>query len=328
MSEKLTTYARSIETCLRGKQVGILYAETSDAKGIVRTTREDIASTLGDIGIATLNIEFLPDEIDELSVLIKAIKEVDVVCKVVHGRINRLGFLQGLMDLLEKPFTGHVLKTDLMSQDKLFGKGIMMEQGINTPRWIRVTPHNTNLVDTFVEETSARQFVIKPVGTNSSKGILFAESPEELMALLMNLPAQYGEYFVEEFIPGRVVTMGVIPCGDSLYATPPLEYVLGEGSTLMDEAWKTNPTRVSAENLNEGALQQMNRWSKLLHQGISAKGITRSDFIVDRDDNVFALEINSNVGLSRTHDVPMAAAIAGVQYSDLVLAHLGTADFH
>ncbi|MEK7590848.1 MAG: hypothetical protein AAB489_01420 [Patescibacteria group bacterium] len=121
--------------------------------------------------------------------------------------------------------------------------------------------------------------------------------------------------------------MGVIPdaVNGQPRATAPLEYLLNEGEPLMDRTWKENPRRGAPAKTNAEECATLQRNAILLHKLIGAQGITRSDFILGQDGEIYALEINSNVGLSRENDVPMAAAASGLPYQDLILAHLATA---
>ena len=95
--------------------------------------------------------------------------------------------------------------------------------------------------------------------------------------------------------------MGVIPdaVNGQPRATAPLEYLLNEGEPLMDRTWKENPRRGAPAKTNAEECATLQRNAILLHKLIGAQGITRSDFILGQDGEIYALEINSNVGLSR-----------------------------
>lgn len=325
MLEQLHTHAENIRRELEGKRIGILHATTADAAKIVETTRTDIATTLDTLALDISDIPYFPEAREALEELIRGISSVNFICKIVHGRLNRSGLLQGLCEALKRPYTGHDLKTDLVSQNKLVVKSMMREGNIRTPRYAKITPGKYQGLEAFIKRTRASKFVLKPTETNSSIGILFAESLDVLRQMVHELPVQFGDYFVEEFMPGRIITIGVIPLDeDKVYTTPPLEYVLEHGKPIMDHTWKQRPNRVAPAMIPQDVYKKASQWARYLHRAVGAKGITRSDFII-KDGDLFALEINTNVGLAKTNDVPTAAIAGGECYEDIVLANLSTA---
>jgi len=252
------------------------------------------------------------------------LSSIDVVCKVVHGYINRVGIIQSTLDLLRRPYAGNSLKTDLFSQNKLFVKAVMREAGIPTPRHLVLPEQRTYDVDALAGRLGSDRFVFKPVETNSSIGIRYLAGRDKFAAFCEELPKEFGEYFVEEFVPGRVYTVGIVPASRGLYATYPLEYI-SNTSPIMDCIWKRDPQRVLARHLPDRAVELMHDYAERLHRFIGAEGITRSDFIVTDEGKVVALEINTNVGLSSSHDVATAITAYGDSYNDLAIAHLNTA---
>jgi len=327
MLEQLHNHAESIQQKLRGKRIGILYAAMEDTNSIVLKTRTDILTILNSLALEVTDIPYdQNEEVKALHDVINGINSVDLVCKIVHGQLNRSGLFQSLCEALKKPYSGHDLKTDLLSQNKITVKGRMDENNILTPKYTKIIPDKPQELEVFIKETRAKKFVLKPAETNSSIGILFAEDQKTLKEMASSLPVSYGDYLVEEYIPGRIITIGVIPLSDNkVYTTPPLEYILESGKPIMDHNWKLHPNRVSPAKIPNSINKKATEWAKCLHSAVGARGITRSDFIITQDGEVFALEINTNVGLAKNNDVPTAFIASGGNYEDIVLANLGTA---
>lgn len=326
MSELLHNYAENIHRQLDGKRVGMLYSETPEVARMVHSTRLDFVTVSNVLALNVYDIPYFPEAVDSLEEVIRGINSVDLIYKIVHGKMNRSGLFQGLCITLRKPYAGHDLQTDLVSQNKLIVKRMMHEGNIRTPKYTKISPEEPQKLESFMRRTKVGQFVLKPVETNSSIGILFVESPEELRRMASELPVQYGNYFAEEFVPGRVITLGVIPLQDNgVYVTPALEYIIESDKPIMDHNWKQSPNRVAPTLIPEDVYKKASQWAKYLHRAVNAKGITRSDFIMTPNRELFALEINTNVGLAKTNDVPIAAIAGGESYEDIILANIGTA---
>lgn len=167
--------------------------------------------------------------------------------------------------------------------------------------------------------------MLKPSTTNASVGIRCVPRHELTTETLSELSSSGEEYFLEEFVKGRIMTIGTIPVKGEVYASHPLEYVLDDSSLFMDEDWKYNPRRAFPEDLDKTIVHRMQSYARRLHATIRAEGIARSDYILTNNGDIFCLEINTNVGLGKSHDIATAIAKQGDLYEHLVLAHLLTA---
>ncbi len=62
-----------------------------------------------------------------------------------------------------------------------------------------------------------------------------------------------------------------------------------------------------------------------IHNAIGCSGVSRSEFIMDKDKRSWFLEINTIPGLTKTSLLPKAAMAAGISFDDLTLALLNEA---
>ena len=59
-------------------------------------------------------------------------------------------------------------------------------------------------------------------------------------------------------------------------------------------------------------------------EAIHCKGWGRVDFIVDKNDDIYIIEINTVPGMTNHSLVPISAKYAGVEFDDLVILILET----
>ncbi|OGG14365.1 hypothetical protein A2773_02920 [Candidatus Gottesmanbacteria bacterium RIFCSPHIGHO2_01_FULL_39_10] len=286
---------------------------------------EDIVSnTLLDIRIFFSN-EGLSYEYYELEQFLQSFpnSNQDFIYKIIHGAINRTGVFQNFCDSKEILYTGHYLQTDLLAQDKLFAKKIMEGKSIPTPQF-QIFPGDMEVILDFAYAKPNQAFVIKPNNGNSSEGVQYVDGAKALKLVLLDLNPKI-KYLIENYIPGRIYTVGVIPLDNQLFLTAPMEYIISNNANIMDSDWKKTPIRRVNRQMPTNIVENMQRFATDLHNAIDAIGITRSDFILSPNGEVYALEINSNVGLSRSNDVPYALQEMGYDYSNIVYANIFTA---
>lgn len=310
-----------IKEFVKNKKIGVLFYDNGTS--IATSTFNDFIDVLRKFRCSLNVIKFSNyyDLISEKNM--SMIMDSDFICKIVYGEFNRNGIVQGLLTCCGKKSTGHLLKTDLISQDKLLIKQIMKNCGIPTPTSYSVEINNP--LNVIFKIASNKRYILKPRYTNTSIGIMSPKDSDELKNSLKKINFdKYGEYYIEEFKEGQVLSIGVMPdLTDGYIITDILEYVY-DGLNFMDEKWKSNPKRKIADNIPYDVAKKMKNYALTLHKSISAKCATRTDFIYTTEGEIYVLEINSNIGFSRNHDFPIASR-KRMDYEKLVFKYLETA---
>ena len=162
--------------------------------------------------------------------------------------------------------------------------------------------------------------VVKPTTQGSTVGLSVVKRPEDLAAALA-LAAQYeGETMIEQFIPGREMTCGVL--GDDALA-PGEIFVQGEvfdyQSKYQGQAREVFPADLTREQTND-----IRDLALRVHRALKLTGYSRSDFRLDDAGRFWCLEVNTLPG----HDVHQPAAAVGRggrhRLPGAVRAHLST----
>ena len=127
-----------------------------------------------------------------------------------------------------------------------------------------------------------------------------------------------GVVMVEEFIPGREFTVGVID-GEPL---PVLEIVAPNGWYGYHEKYDSNETRYPF--LEDGELaKKMQKIAVDAYKAIGCRGVTRVDFRVSPLGRCYVLELNTSPGFTSHSLVPKAGMKTGLTFAgvcDRILA--------
>jgi len=231
----------------------------------------------------------------------------DVVFNALHGRFGEDGCIQGLLNILDIPYTHSGLLASALAMDKPAAKRLFWAADIPVAEDAIVTQDDLKQGDPL-----ERPYVVKPPNEGSSVGVFIIREQGDVNKVVERWP--FGrEAMVERFIPGRELTVAVM--GDNPLAVTEIttergfydydaKYVAGGSRHLL-------PAPVDAEVYDE-ALRLSARACAVL----GCRGVARADFRYD-GDNLYLLEVNTQPGMTPTSLVPEQAAHAGISFAEL-----------
>jgi D-alanine-D-alanine ligase len=120
---------------------------------------------------------------------------------------------------------------------------------------------------------------------------------------------------VEEFIPGREVTVAVLD-GEAL---PVVEIIPEAGFYDYRHKYTKGQTRyVVPAELPAEVAAEVRRLGERAFAALGCAGVARVDFRLTPENRPYFLEANTGPGMTETSLVPMAARAQGISYEDLV----------
>lgn len=239
----------------------------------------------------------------------------DVAFNALHGPFGEDGRIQGILEFLQIPYTHSGVMASALAMDKGRAKIVAAAHGVN------IAPSRVmSRFDIGQKHPIEPPYVVKPVREGSSFGVVIVTAdqltPPELIG---SAEWVYGdEVIVEKYIPGRELTCAVI---DDL-AMDVCEIVPDGGFKFYDFASKYQPGgsfHVCPAKLSLNIYQTVQKMSLIAHQAIGCRGVSRSDFRYDEEnDELIWLEINTQPGMTATSLVPDIAKVGGHSFGDLV----------
>lgn len=262
------------------------------------------------------------DYTGDVAALVGALKGPDapeVVFNALHGRHGEDGTMQGLLDLLQVPYTHSGVQASSLAIDKAATRTLFTRIGLRVP---------LGMVLPFAEATQAipAPYVIKPVAEGSSVGVLIVQAGDNRA-----LPSDWSfgdEVLVEQYIPGRELTCAVLEdANGQATALDVLEIRPRDAFYTYDSKYADGGSEHLVPAPVPVAIAQECRAAALAaHRALGCRGVSRSDFRYDdiggpgRPDGVlYILETNTQPGMTATSLVPEIATHAGVPFADLVV---------
>ena len=239
----------------------------------------------------------------------------DCVFIALHGGPGEDGRMQGLLDLMNLPYTTSGSMASALGMDKIRAKAVVAAAGVRVARQMVMDASEWRQDRAGLLARLRSDFgspcVIKAPCQGSSCGMAINNDEATLATDIDAIMAVEGRVLVEEYIRGVEVTCAVLDVAPG--ATPralPLTEIRPRKSAFFDYqekyaadgAEEITPARVSEEVA--GMVSEM---AVTAHRVIGCTVWSRSDFMIGPQGPVW-IEINTVPGLTETSLFPKAAA--------------------
>ena len=239
------------------------------------------------------------------------------VFNALHGQIGEDGNIQGLLNIMNIPYTHSGLLASANAMDKVRAKRMLAEVGIAVPADLLLVEDSHVYPADF---TGAH--VIKPRNDGSSVGVVIVEADSKSPPARSQWDIDT-ELIAEPYIPGRELTVSVLD-GTALCVTEIQPKV-----AFYDFEAKYAPggsEHVLPADIPQDVTLQTCDWAESAYRHFGCRGVIRADYRWDEDrGQLFMLEINTVPGMTATSLVPEQARFVGLSGEELVNHLLETA---
>ncbi len=294
------------------KHVAVLLGGWSAEREVSLVSGAACAQALRDQGYKTTEIDVARDVADVLARL-----KPDVALNMLHGRWGEDGCIQGLLELLNVPYSHSGVLASALAMHKERAKAAFRAAGVP------VVP--SKVVDRRVASASHQMeppYVVKPVNEGSSVGVFIIQKGDN------RPPGEIGtdswtlgdEVMVEEYVPGRELAVAVMG-GKALAVTE----IIAKAGAFYDYESKYaegGSEHVIPARIPDDVAAEAMRIAELAHAALGCRGVSRVD--IRYDDTVpgrhrlVVLEVNTQPGMTPTSLAPEQAAHKGMPFAELV----------
>ncbi len=306
---------------LTRKRIGVLMGGLSPEREVSLRSGKNVSEALSRRGYRVQ-----PLQIDHLDQLIPALSEIDIAFICLHGGMGEDGTLQALLEVLRIPYVGSGVLACALAMNKLQAKRVFLSQKLPTALWVE---HQDELWPAWRERIAAEigfPCVVKPVAEGSSIGVHIVHDAEELIPACQATRDEFGNFFVERFIPGQEITAGILRIDGEDRALPLIE--LRPHREFYDYVAKYTPGEcdfIIPAQLDAATTIKVQEIALKAHQALGCFGFSRVDLRLTSAHEPYLLELNTLPGMTHTSDLPKAAAALGMSFDDLVERMLQTA---
>ncbi len=240
----------------------------------------------------------------------------------LHGRFGEDGTIQGLLELLDLPYTGSGVLASALAIDKIVTKQVWISNGLATPEYEELTA--TSDWNAVVQHLGL-PLIVKPAHEGSSLGLTKVKSVDELPAAYKLAAGLDKKVIAETCIIGDELTCPLVGYGKTAEALPVIKIIPPQANYdfhnkyFSDETQYLCPTGLEPEV--NAAVQEL---ALAAYKALGCRTWGRADVMLEqKTGKPYLLEMNTSPGMTSHSLVPMAAKAAGIEYADLVLLLLG-----
>ena len=289
------------------KKIAVLMGGLSAEREISLRTGSAALKALLQLGYQAVEIDVTADLPSQLRAA-----EIDIAFVALHGRFGEDGRVQGLLEMLQIPYTGSGVLASSMAIDKVVTKQMLLYHELPTPGFDFMRPGDSS--ESLFERCKYLPLIVKPSREGSTIGISIARSQESLRHGIDTAAAIDGTVLVEEFIEGIELTVSLL----NGQALPIIQIVPKSGFYDYHAKYTAGQTEyllpapidaVSTRRVQQAAVDAC--------KALGCRGAARVDFML-REREFYCIEINTIPGMTETSLLPKAAGEAGIDFAQLV----------
>lgn len=281
-----------------------------------------IRSALRELGHEVVDLEATRDLPGRL-----ATARVDVVFNLAegaHGR-GREAHVPSMLEWLGIPFTGTDAVGMALTLDKALAKQVVAGAGVPVPRGLVL-----DSVESRVEPGAVTfPAIVKPLAEGSSKGVLGTSVVHDLEALHATAAAIIRKYrgaaLVEEFLPGREFSVGVLgyPVPEVLPVME-MRFLPAAGAFPVygfenKQQYNDAMAFECPASLDDARTQELGALALCAYRALGCRDLARLDFRMDAAGRFHFIECNPLPGLTPNwSDFAVMGRTAGLDFTSLI----------
>lgn len=252
------------------------------------------------------------------------LQKTDVVFIALHGKFGEDGTVQRILEKVGVPYTGSGVSASALGMDKAKCAEKMKQVDIPVPDSFLVRKGSYDaaaLLERMIKSFTL-PLVVKPNASGSSVGVSIVHVAGEFSGALLKAWDEDDEVLVQQYISGREYSCGVLGnAGKTKLEALPVIEVKPKVSEFFDYTAKYTPNaseEVCPAPLSAALTERVQEYAIRAHMTLGCDGLTRSDFLIDAEENIFFLEINTVPGQTETSLCPQEALAAGMTFPEFL----------
>ncbi len=252
------------------------------------------------------------DLLDQFDHLLECAQTHDFALINLHGAPGEDGLVQAMLERVHCPYQGSGPAGSFLALNKAAAKQIFRQAGLPTADWVLLTRRP----DADWEPPFGWPVFAKSNTGGSSLHLGRAANREELAPILDEIFNAGECAIIEPQLTGREVTCGVL--GEEALAPILIEPVAGEFFDFTSKYAKGGARELCPAPLPDEVTADVRRIALAAHKALGLAGYSRADFILGADNSLHLLEVNTLPGMTPTSLVPQEAAVAGLDFGQLL----------
>lgn len=245
--------------------------------------------------------------------------DIDIAFIGLHGKFGEDGRIQSLLDLRGIKYTGSDILSSAVAMDKNITKMVFRNGNIPTADWIVISKKNKYNKNDILKKISL-PFVIKPNDEGSTVGLTIVKEESGIESAIELAFKYTDKIMIEKYIKGRELTVSIV--GDIAY--PLIEIKPKEGFYDYHHKYTKGMTEyICPAEVKEEVSKKAQEIALKAYQSLGCSVYSRVDFLLEENDELHCLEVNTLPGMTALSLVPMAVKAKGMGFNELIEKIIG-----
>ncbi len=265
------------------------------------------------------NVELFDLKKDNLAELLT--KAPNLVYLALHGAGGEDGHIQGALELAGIAYTGPRLETSAVCMNKVLTKQVMAFHEIPTADFLAFHKSQGIPYEEIAQrivEALGMPAVLKAPSQGSSIGVVLVKEKEQLISAIEEVYSYGDMLLAEEYLVGTEVTLPILG-NDELTVLPEVEITTDNEFYDFGAKYTQGKCRhIIPSTLSDTEKAQVAEIGARLYKILGCCGLSRIDFIVDKEKGPKVIEVNTLPGMTEMSLFPDSARYAGISFEELV----------
>ena len=302
----------------QNKKIAVLYGGISEEREVSLRSGENIYKALTSFGELKNNCILI--DVKNHYRLVETLKKekIEYCYNILHGTFGEDGSIQGLLDCLNIKYTGENTLVSSVCMNKVYTKRIWQSSKIPTADFIL-------LKDIYDKENNKINFplILKPIANGSSVGVSLIKNKKEFEDKIKKIE-KISDYFIEPYIKGKEITVGLVREGKGIYTFPILGINTKNEIYDYDAKYTAGKTELEVPaKIDKKIEKKIIEICSSAYNILGCEGLCRIDAIIDENSKIYLMEVNTQSGMTNTSDIPAMAKSIDIKFEDIALYVLG-----
>ena len=236
---------------------------------------------------------------------------------IIHGTPGEDGKLQGYLDMVKIPYNTSSAAITALTFQKFHCNQFLKNFDINTPKAVLIKPIDEIKEAHIIARVKLPCFV-KPTDGGSSFGVTKVKKESELLPAINEAFNHGGEVVVEESVEGREVTCGVYRSEEGVKALPVTEIISENEYFDYDAKYNGKSKEVTPADLDNQMAKNIKELTIKIYYILGMRGLARMDYILNKENIPYLIEINSIPGMSKESIIPQMIKASGARIKEIL----------
>lgn len=249
-------------------------------------------------------------------------QEDAVAFPVLHGPNGEDGTVQGLFEVLDVPYVGCGVLASSTGMDKIISKALFEHAGIPQLPYVPVNQKRWKLdqdaVIQSIESELSYPMYVKPANMGSSVGISEAKNQDELRQAIVLAFEFDHRVVVEQGVIAREIEISILG-NEDVNTSVPGELVKDIQFYDYESKYENNNVTLQIPaNVDNNIITKLKDYAAKAFLAIDGSGLTRADFFVTENNEIYINEVNTFPGFTPISMYPKLWENTGLSYHDLI----------